>query len=192
MCDVALLATNALAARPDVRAAEIALESSGRRIGLARIEAFTLAAGVNAKDVNKEFLAGPTVDLAVPILNQNQGGIALAQAGFEKAARHYHAVKDRVLLEVRESHSRVLKAQESLDRWQRDLLPQFEESLRQSRQAHTAGEVSMQPVVERSLKLEEGRARAALARTELRRALAELERNLGGHLPPAASPETQK
>ncbi len=181
--DVAGLVTNALAARPDLRAAEIAVESSGKRIGLSRWEAFTLATGVNAKDVNNQFLAGPTVDLAVPIVNQNQGGIALAKANFEKAARHYYSVRDRIVLEVREAHTRAAQAQESFDHWQKHILPSLEAAVRQSQKAYETGDTSLLLTLESSRRLEDARAKAALARADLHRATAELERSLGGQLP---------
>ncbi len=185
--DVTGLVTNALTLRPDLRAAEIAVESSGKRIGLARWEAFTLAAGVNAKDVNKEFLAGPTVDLAVPVVNQNQGGIALAKANFEKAARHYYSVRDRIVLEVREAHTRAAQAQESFDNWQQRILPPLEDAVRQSQKAYEVGEASLLLTLESSRRLEDARAKAALARADLHRATAELERSLGGRLPPSSA-----
>lgn len=181
--DVAEIVTIALAARPDLRAAEIAVESLGKRIGIARLEAFTLAAGVNAKSVNKEFLVGPTVDLAVPVANQNQGGIALANASFQKAARHYYSVRDRIVLEVREAHIRAAQAQESYDQWQRRILPPLEEAVRQSRKAYEVGDVSLLLTLENSRRLEDAHAKAALARADLHRATAELERSLGGQLP---------
>lgn len=185
--DVTGLETNALAARPDLRAAEIAVESSGKRIGLARWEAFTLAAGVNAKDVNNQFLAGPTVDLAVPVVNQNQGGVALAQANFEKSARHYYSVRDRIVLEVREAHTRAAQAQESFENWQKNILPSLEEAVRQSQKAYEAGDASLLLTLESSRRLEDARAKAALARADWHRATAELERSLGGQLPQPAA-----
>lgn len=180
--EVTGLVTNALAVRPDLRAAEITVESSGKRIGLARLEAFTLAAGVNAKDVNNQFLAGPALDFAVPIVNQNQGGIALAKANFEKTARHYYVVRDRIVLEVREAHARVAQAQESDDRWQQHILPPLEDAVRQSQKAYEAGDVSLLLTLESSRRLEDARAKSALARADLHRATAELERSLGGRL----------
>jgi len=181
--EVTGLVTNALALRPDLRAAEMAVESGGKRIGLARLEAFTLAAGVNAKDVNNQFLAGPTVDLAVPIVNQNQGGIALAKANFEKVSRHYYVVRDRIVLEVREAHTRAAQAQESHDHWRQQILPPLEDAVRQSQKAYEAGDVSLLLTLESSRRLEDARAKSALARADLHRATAELERSAGGRLP---------
>ncbi|MBK7997415.1 MAG: TolC family protein [Verrucomicrobia bacterium] len=189
-----LLLTNALTARPDLRAVEIGLEAAGKRIGLAHAEAFTLAAGINGKDVgsgaSKEFLVGPTLDFAVPILNQNQGGVAQARAKFEKAARQYNTVRDRIALEVRESHARMAQAQESLDQWQQRILPPLEDAARQAEKAFSAGNVTYLFVLDNNRKLFDARAKAASAVADLRRARAELERSVGQRLDIEFSPST--
>ena len=184
--DMTLLVTNALAARPDLRAAQLGIESAGKRIGLARLEAFTLAAGVNAKDVNGAFLAGPSLDFAVPIMNQNQGGIALAKANFEKAARRYYTVRDKIVLEVRESHLRFSQALESFDKWQEQILPPLEAAVRQAQKAYEVGEASLLLVLDNTRHLEDVRAKAAGARADMHRAAAELERSVGGRLQPSS------
>ena len=180
--DVTLLVTNALASRPDLRAAELGLEAAGKRIGLARAEAFTLAAGLNAKEVGKDFLSGPTLDLAVPILNQNQGGIAQAQARFEKAARQYITVRDRIVLEVREAHTRVAQARESCDQWRENILPPLAEAARQAEKSYDAGNVAYLFVLETSRKIHDARLKESAATADLRRAGAELERSVGRRL----------
>lgn len=186
--EVNLLVTNALAARPDLKAAEIGLEAAGKRIGLARAEVFTLAAGINSKEVgsgsSQEFLSGPTLDLTVPILNQNQGGIAQAQAKLEKAARQYYTVRDRIVLEVRESHTRLAQARESHELWRGKILPPLEESVRQAGKAYEAGNVSYLFVLETSRKLHDARLKEATAAADWRRAAAELDRSVGHRLGP--------
>ncbi len=178
--------TNALAARPDLRAAEIGLEAAGKRIGLANAETFTLAAGINGKDIGsgaaKEFLVGPSLDLALPVLNQNQGGVAQARAKFEKAARQYFTVRARIVLEVREAHTRLAQAQESHDLWRGKILPPLEESVRQAEKAYEAGNVSYLFVLDTSRKLADARLKAAVVASDVRRATAELERSVGQRL----------
>jgi cobalt-zinc-cadmium efflux system outer membrane protein len=180
--DVELLVTRALAARPDLRAAELGLEAAGRRIGLARASAFSLAAGVNAKPVDGPFLVGPAVGLPVPILNQNQGGVASAKAGFEKAARQYFTVRDRIELEVREAHSQLVQAQESFTSWHERILPPLDETVRGAKRAYAIGDASFLLVLDSSRKLTEARATEAVAAADVRRATAELERSIGGRL----------
>lgn len=182
--DVDLLVTRALAARPDLRAAELGLEAAGRRIGLARAAAFSLAAGVNAKPIDGPFLTGPAINLPVPIVNQNQGGVALAKAGFEKAARQYFTVRDRIELEVREAQARLVQAQGSFTSWHERILPPLDESVRGAKRAYAAGDASFLLVLDISRKLAEGRAKEAVAAADVRRATAELERSIGGRLRP--------
>lgn len=178
--------TNALASRPDLRAAELGLEAAGKRIGLAKAETFTLAAGLNGKDVGsgaaKEFLVGPTLDLALPVLNQNQGGLAQAQAKLEKAARQYFTVRDRIVLEVREAHTRAMQAAESLAQWRDQILPPLEESVRQAERAFAGGNISYLPVLELTRKLTDARLKEAMAAADVRRASAEQERSVGQRL----------
>ena len=141
---------------------------------------------MNEKNVgsgsSQEFLPGPTVDLNVPILNQNQGGIAQAKAKFEKAARQYYTVRDRIVLDVREAHTRLAQAQESHDQWREKILPPLEESLRQAEKAYQGGNVSYLFVLETNRRLYDARLKNTTAVAEVRRATAELERSVGGRL----------
>lgn len=177
-----LLITNALASRPDLRAAELGMEAAGQRIGLARAEVFTLAAGINVKDVGTDRVTGPALDLAVPIFNQNQGGVAIAKARFEKAALQYATVRERIALEVRESHLRLLQAQTSLNQWDLQILPGLRDNVGGAERAFAAGNVSYLFVLESSRRLADARLREASARADFRRALAELERSVGQRL----------
>jgi len=174
--------TNALSSRPDLRAAELNLEAAGKRLGLAQAEIFTFAASLNSKEVGTEFLSGPGIDLAVPILNQNQGGRALARANLEKAARHYVAVRDKIVQEVREAHIRFSQASESYERWQKFVLPPMEEAGRQAEKAFQGGDISFLQVLETSRKITEAKSRAISADTDMSRAAAELERSIGKRL----------
>lgn len=181
--DVSLLVTQAFEARPDLRAVELSLEAAGKRIGLARAAAFTFAAGVNAKPISGPFLTGPAIDLPIPILNQNQGGVALAKAGFEKVARQYYAVRERIELEVREAHTRLVQAQDSYTSWHERILPPLDDTVLGAKQAYAAGDAPFLLVLDTSRKLTDARAKEAVAAADVRRAAAELERSIGGRLP---------
>jgi outer membrane protein, heavy metal efflux system len=177
-----LLITNALAARPDLRAAELGMEAAGERIGLARAEVLTLAAGINVKDVGTERVSGPALELAVPLFNQNQGGVAIARARFEKAALQYVTVRERIVLEVREAHLRLVQAQTSLDQWDLQILPGLKDTVSGAEHAFAAGNISYLFVLESSRRLADARLRGASARADVHRARAELERSVGERL----------
>ena len=186
--DSSVLVTDALAARPDLRAAELGLEAAGKRIGLAKAEIYTFTIALNAKEVGADFLAGPGLDIPIPIFNQNQGGIAQASAKFEKAARQYITVRDRIVLEVREAHTRLAQAQQSHEQWQKHILPPLEESARLTEKSGSAGNVAYLFVLETERKLSDARLKAATAAADVRRARAELERSVGRRLESGVSP----
>lgn len=176
------LVADALVARPDLRAAELGLESAGQRIGLARAEVFTFTASLNAKEIAQDLLAGPGLDIGIPIFNQNQGGIAQAQARFEKAAHQYMAVRDRIMLDVREAHMRLGQARASYDQWRSRILPPLATSVQAAERAYAAGNVSYLFVLETQRKLFAAQLEAAGSAADLRRARAELERSVGRRL----------
>ncbi len=184
-----LLLTNALAARPDFYAARLGLEAAGRRVGLAQSEVYTFTAALNAKEVGNDFLTGPGLDVSIPIINQNQGGVALAKAKFQKASLQYVALRDRIALEVREAHTRFAQAQESYNSWQTRILPSLEEAVALAERSAAAGNETFRTVLEHGRKLADARLKSATAAAELRRARAELERSVGQRLPPNSPPQ---
>ena len=179
------LVAEALVARPDLRAAEINVEAAGERIGLARAEVFNFTASLNAKQVNGPLLAGPGLDVTLPIVNQNQGGIAQAQARFDKSARQYVATRQRIVLDVREAHARLQQACESLEQWQQAILPPLEIAIKNAKNAYAAGNVTYLFVLETQRRWLDAQLKTAQAAADLRRARAELERSVGQRLKPA-------
>jgi cobalt-zinc-cadmium efflux system outer membrane protein len=176
------LVQDALSTRPDLRAAELGMEAAGERIGLARAEVFTFTAILSTKDVSGQTLSGPGLDIALPIVNQNQGGIAQSQARLEKAARFYNSVRDRIVLEVREASAKLNQARISHDQWQNQILPPLAEAEQQADKAYAAGNVTYLFVLETQRKWLDARIKAATVATDLRRAHAELERSVGRSL----------
>jgi cobalt-zinc-cadmium efflux system outer membrane protein len=180
--DVNLLLTNALSARPDFYAAALGLEAAGKRVGLARSEVYTFTAALNAKEVGNDFLTGPGLDVSIPILNQNQGGVAQAKAKFEKAGRQYVALRERIALEVRDAHTHLVQAQESYESWQTQVLPPLEEAVVLAENSAAAGNEPYLIVLEQGRKLADARLKSASVAADLRRARAELERSVGQRL----------
>ncbi|PPD31712.1 MAG: transporter, partial [Methylomonas sp.] len=155
------------------------------RIGLAKAEVFKLTASLNAKQVNGPLLAGPGLDVTLPIVNQNQGGIAQAQARFDKAARQYVATRQRIALDVREAHARLQQASESLKQWQQTILPPLRIAIQDAENAYAAGNVTYLFVLETQRRWLDAQLKTAQAAADLRRARAELERSVGQRLKPA-------
>jgi outer membrane protein, heavy metal efflux system len=161
------LVREAHAQRPDLRAAELAVEAAGKRAGLAPYEAFTFNGIYSAKEVGtssnstRTTVSGPGLDVAVPLLNQNQGGVAQAEARLEKAVRAHAALRDRIVLEVREAGARFAMAKESHQQFERSILPPLAEAARQAKRAYTNGNVTYLFVLEAQRKWADACFRAA-------------------------------
>lgn len=170
----------ALAARPDLRASELAIEAAAKRAGLAKAEIFAVSALLDANGKESGGLEmGPGMQLPIPVFNRNQAGIARAKAEMERAAWNYLAVKERVRSEVRDAHTRWTQAQETLREWQDQILPPLEATTHQAERAYQLGEVSLLLVHEHTRQFITARLRFAEIAADARAARAELERSVG-------------
>ena len=175
----ASLLKDAFAARPDLRAAEIAIESAMKKQGLAKSEAYKLTAALDTNGSGSNFEAGPGIDLPIPIFDRNQAGKKRASAMLEKATKHYLVVRDQIILEVREAHTLALQAQRSADTWKRDIIPPLEGAISQADKAYKGGTTTFLQVVDTNRKLTNARLKYSEARADLHRAIIELERAVG-------------
>lgn len=178
--EITNLVKQALAARPDLRAAELAIEAAGKRAKWERSKIFSISAILDANAKGTEgFEAGPGVAVELPIFNRNQGGVTRAEAEIERAARQYAAVRQRVALEVREAYTQFLQARQALDSYRVQILPAIEEEIGRSEKAYAAGDVAYLFVLENSRKIYDARLQEAEASAALQRANAQLERAIG-------------
>lgn len=178
-----LLEAKALSARPDLRASELALESAGRKAGLAEKDVFTLSGLIDANAQGKDgFEIGPGVALPLPIFNQNQPNRLRAKAEVERAGWNYLGTRQRIVAEVRDARAKFEQAATTLGAYENQVLPPFEEVERASRRAYELGDISPTVVQENSRQLLLLQVRHAELRAEVRRAWAELERSVGTRL----------
>ena len=113
------LLKEALAARPDVRAAELSVEAAGARMGLAHAQAVAITAILDANARGTEdFEMGPGVAVELPILAQNTGGRARAAATLLQAQGRYLAVRARVDEEVRTAAAILARARDVVAVWE--------------------------------------------------------------------------
>lgn len=186
---LAALEARALAARPDLRASELALESAGRKAGLADAEVFSLSGILDANGSGKEgFEMGPGMALPLPILNRNQANRLRARAELERAGWNYLGTRQRIVAEVRDARLKLEQAATALALYEARVLPPFEELDRANRRAYELGEVSPLAVHDNQRQLLQLQTRRAELRADARRAWAELERSVGASLfPPVSS-----
>ena len=171
---------DALASRPDVRAAELTIEAATARARWESSRVLTLIGILDANGEGREgFEIGPGITVDLPIFNRNQGGIARATVEIERASRLYAATRANVIADVRSAAVRVAQAQQALDAWSTDIVPSLETEQRQAESAYSAGEVPLFNVLDVSRRLVDGRMRQLDAEADLFRARIALERAIG-------------
>jgi cobalt-zinc-cadmium efflux system outer membrane protein len=170
----------ALASRPDVRAAEIAIEAAAQRARWERSRVLTLIALLDGNGRGAEGAeVGPGVNLEAPVFARNEGGIGRAEAEVERASLRYAAVRAQVVAEVRAASVRVQQAQHAIAAWREDIIPSLEIEQQQAERAYQAGEVPLFTLLDVSRRLVDGRLRLLDAEAGLQRATIALERSIG-------------
>jgi cobalt-zinc-cadmium efflux system outer membrane protein len=177
------LLEDALAARPDLRVAEIAVEVAGRKLGLAETDVWKVSAVLDANGRGRDgFELGPGLDLSLPIFNQNQGGLQSAQAEMQVAALEYLAVRAQIEDGLRVAHATLVH---ELGRWRtlRDsVVPAVRDQVRHASLAYEAGQVSYLTSLSAEAQLNRVELMGADAIAAVRRALAMLEKEVGRDL----------
>ena len=169
-----------LAARPDLRAAELAIESAGERIGWEKSKVYNFIAIIDAKDEGEESLTvGPGFELNIPIFNQNQGQIARAKAELEQAARQYTALRQNIILQVRQAYTRYVSKYEEFDLWSSDIIPSLENKVEQTTKSFEIGEVPYLTVLAAKRGLIEAKLQLTELAANLHRGAAELNYCIG-------------
>ncbi len=173
-----LIAT-ALASRPDIRAAELAVLAAGTRAKLAKAEILSLNAAGKFTD-GSGTQAG--VDGPLPLLNQNQAGRALANANVEKALRQLNLVRERAAAEVRSARVKLDQARTVSRGWE-TVIPSLRSALEKAQNSVALGEANQLVALDAARRLADARAKSAESEARLREARAELEHAIGRKLP---------
>lgn len=190
--DADTLLGTALAMRPDLRAAEISIEAACERVGLAQKQFMNLDAIYDANGSgNRGFESGPGLRFTIPIFNRNQGGIAIADAQVQRAARQYVTVRDRVTLEVRTAHTQLEQAQQNLQLVRNEILPALQQTQELARRNYENGGAPYFLVLQTTTQYLDARTRELQLEADMRRAIAELERGVGTKLVAAAPVDSE-
>jgi cobalt-zinc-cadmium efflux system outer membrane protein len=171
---------DALALRPDLRAAELAIEGAAARLGWEKTKIVTnFSAAAKGSGAGTEWVIGPGFALEIPLFNQNRGPRARAHAEIERALWQYAAARSRIGQEVRDAHRRYLQALERQSALRAGILPALDENVRRAQKAFTAGEVPYLFVLETMRQRLDAGLREADSTAELARAAAQLDRSVG-------------
>jgi cobalt-zinc-cadmium efflux system outer membrane protein len=177
------LIKQALDARPELKAGELAIKAAGARAKWERSRILNITA--IAKEYGRGangFEQGPGLLIDLPIFNRNQGGISRAEAEIERAAKQLIAARQRVVTEVRESYTQLTQARNAHQLWRARVLPPLERDIRMAETAYRSGDAAYLFVLETARRYSDERLREAEYQVATLRALAQLERSIGRRL----------
>ena len=99
-------------------------------------------------DRHTDFIIGPSLDIELPIFDQNQAQIARARFTYEQASRTLEALDRAAAQEVRGAVDRALTAWNLVHLYRDRFLPLAQNNLDLSREAYRAGRASFLSVLE--------------------------------------------
>ena len=178
---VSALLETAVSNRPDLRAAEMNVQTAAERAKWERSQVLALLAPtLSVKEVGTDGLrAGPGLNMEIPILSRNQGRISRADAEVIRAGREYVSLRDRVEREVLEARARMLQALESVQGIATQVRPPIDDSIQLVQRAFQNGDVSFLNVLEVTRQRYDVDLREVEMAAAAERARAEMERALG-------------
>jgi cobalt-zinc-cadmium efflux system outer membrane protein len=193
----------ALKNRPDLRAARLLEEQGAAEVALAQSQAkpdvtvsaryahrnsffdeqFVLSAAGTATQLrDRDNIV--TFGVSVPLFTQrrNQGNVEAATARERAARLRREYLEITVPLEVEAAYQRWTAAQRALALYERGVVNQSEKNLAVIRQAYTLGQLRVLDVLAEQRRLIDTQLAYIDAQTELKQAIAELMRAVGGDL----------
>lgn len=166
--------------RPDLRAAELAIEAAAGRAKWERSRLFTFASLLSIKQgEGLNFSPRPGFMAELPVFHRNKGGIAKADAEVERAGKQYLAVRQQIAIDVREAVTQWRQAGNALEIYRTRLLPQAEIGVKLAEQRYRNGEESYLFVMETTRQLIDARMREIELIADVYRAAAQVERSIG-------------
>lgn len=130
-----------------------------------------------------DLVLGPTIEVPLPIFDQNLAQIAKAQARARELVQRYEEVEQRVIEGVRAALTRRRLAEERVRLFQTALLPVQEASLDIARKAYQTGRESILAVLQAQEALIRTHLNFTASARDLAIATADLERELSGRIP---------
>lgn len=136
-----------------------------------------------------DFVLGPSIEVPLPIFDQNQAQIAKAQFRARELQQRYEEVEQRVVEGVRSAFTQRRLAEDRVRLYHDTLVPLQEANLALSQTSYQSGRESILTVLLAQESLIRTRLGYAAAARDLAVSAANLERQLAGRLPePALAP----
>ncbi|EYF01950.1 Heavy metal RND efflux outer membrane protein, CzcC family [Chondromyces apiculatus DSM 436] len=173
----------ATASRPDVRAAELAIEAAGERLGWEKAKIFQLLGRLDVKPIGS--MGGPPLlplpggQIEIPLFDWNPGGRGRAEAEMAASAHRYRLLKQTMVTDIRLARMQFVQALSSLRRFRETVLPLLERAAAISYESFKVGAEPYLVVLDATRRLRDARLRRIDLEAEVRRARAALERHVG-------------
>ncbi len=135
-----------------------------------------------------DLILGPTLEVTLPIWDQNQAQIAKASYRMRQLRAAYEDLLDSVAQEVADALSAIRATQELVRFYEAEALPQARRSVETARATYQAGEQSVLALIEAQETLIAQQQAQVNALRDLAQARAELERAVGGPIPDNTEP----
>lgn len=174
--------TTVALARPDVKAAELAVNAGAARAHWERSRVFNLLASIDGQAPRGELVPAfsPGVDVALPIFSQNQGGVGRAEAAIRRAGFLYRDARLRAAAETTAAWADVMRARDSVVAADSAIIA-LDEAAAAALAAWENGNESYVIALDARRRASLARLRRVDLEAELWRAEAELARAVGGH-----------
>lgn len=178
--ETASIERDALAARPDLRAAELEIESAAARLGWERSRIASIVGILDANAQGKEgFELGPGLETDTGLFDRNQPAVTRASAELDRARARYTGTRQQIVRDTRDAFARLGQARDAAAAWRDRIVPSLERQAAQTERAYEAGDVAYLMVLESARRLSDGRSRELDARADAGRAIARLEQSMG-------------
>lgn len=174
------LVADALCSRPDMRAAQWAVDTFTHRREIARWAFLRIDGVVDANGKGaKGFELGPGLRLDLPVFNRNEGGVMRADAELTQAMRTRDVIRDQITQEVRTAAAQLDQASQNLTILQENIIPTLDEASQIAQKGYKDGGASYLMVLQTTTQYLDAKGRTLDQMAALRRAYAELERAAG-------------
>ncbi|MCB9853310.1 MAG: TolC family protein [Phycisphaerales bacterium] len=139
-----------------------------------------------------DLLLGPSIQITLPIWDQNQAQIAKASYELEASRKDYEAVLDEIANQVQQAAAVVRASAALMAFYEQAALPTADANLALARKAYEGGEQNVLAVINAQEFLMVQRQMAVQIRRDYLVASAELNRALGGRYPPPCVDQASK
>ncbi len=128
-------------------------------------------------------LLGPTLDITLPIWDQNQAQIAKARFLAVQARKAYEAILDAVARDIQQAQTIAMSASQLVTFFEDEALPHAHQSVEAAQHAYQAGNLDILALLDAQKTLVAQQEAYIGAQRDLAIAMAELRRATGGRLP---------